>query len=119
MPDGSVSTVFTLRPDQQLAILQIARHVNGGRFGSPYKWFALFHSFFVEPPIAADVLDDNDSYFKFNLDTINLFNLVRWEDNRTRRGLYRQAYDLLRKTTDNHGNAHFNMIDRALNGADA
>ncbi len=79
-----------------------------------------FHSFFVEPPIATDVIDDkNDSYFKFNLDTINLFSLIRWEDNRTRRGLYRQAYDLLRKTTDHHGNAHFNMIDRALNGADA
>src|SRR5207342_49638 len=28
-------------------------------------------------------------------------------------------YDLLRRTTDDHGNAHFNMIDRALKGPDA
>jgi hypothetical protein len=29
------------------------------------------------------------------------------------------AYDTLRNTTQQHGNAHFNMIDRALKGLDS
>ena len=30
-----------------------------------------------------------------------------------------QTYDILRRTTDDHFNAHFNMIDRALKGPNA
>jgi hypothetical protein len=29
-----------------------------------------------------------------------------------------QTYDILRRTTDDHVNAHFNMIDRSLKGPD-
>ena len=58
---------------------------------------------------------DNNSYFKFNLDSINLFNLIRLESS-SFKGIYRQAYDILRRHTDDHKNAFFNMIDRALNG---
>ena len=29
---------------------------------------------------------------------------------------YRKTYDVLRNTTDDHQNAHFNMIDYAING---
>ena len=35
------------------------------------------------------------------------------------RANYMQVYNVLRRTTGDHGNAHFNMIDRALKGADA
>jgi hypothetical protein len=70
----------------------------------------------VITPIAFEVLDDHNSYFKFNLDTINLFNLIRLEDRRSLRARYQFAYNVLRRTTDDHGNAHFNMIDRALKG---
>jgi uncharacterized protein (TIGR03437 family) len=60
------------------------------------------------------VLSD-DSYFKFNLDTINLYTLIHLESSSFGE-IYRKAYDILRNHTDDHRNAVFNMIDRALNG---
>jgi hypothetical protein len=66
-----------------------------------------------------DLLDDHSSYFKFNLDTINLYNLIRLEGNVIFKANYTQVYNVLRRTTDDHGNAHFNMIDRGLKGADS
>ena len=67
-----------------------------------------------------EVLDTHGSYFKFNLAAINLYNLVRLEEPRSRYlRHYRHAYGILRSAVRSHGNAHFNMIDRELNGADA
>ncbi len=119
MPDGSISTIFTGHPDQRLSFLQVGRRVNSDRFGSAYSWHRFFHSAGVGAPISFDVLDDHNSYFKFNLDTINLFNLIRLESSSYYRDRYLRAYNVLRRTTDDHGNAHFNMIDRALKGADS
>jgi hypothetical protein len=119
MPDGKFSTTFTLRPDQQLSILAIGRHILPSRYGSDYADFATFHFFLVPTPISIEVLDVYDSYFKFNLDTVTLYNLIRLENNPARRDTYWGAYDLLRKTLDDHQNAHFNMIDYALKGANA
>jgi len=118
MPDGCVGTTFAIRPDQQLALLAIARHMDT-RFGSAYREMRLSVGLLVPVPVAADVLQDHDSYFKFNLDTINLFSLVRLEENAFWRARHLKAYEVLRRTTDDHGNPHFNMIDRALKGADA
>jgi hypothetical protein len=36
MPDGRISTTFLQRPDQQLALLQIGRHLNPGEFELEY-----------------------------------------------------------------------------------
>jgi hypothetical protein len=119
MPDGSISTVFTGHPDQRLCFLRIGSLVNPGRFISEYSRERSRSSHLVSVPIAFDVLDDHTSYFKFNLDTINLYNLVRLETNNRYRARYISAYNLLRRTTDDHGNAHFNMIDRALKGTNA
>ena len=114
MPNGAVSTTFVGRADQQLSLLQVGRHVNSRRFSTTYD----LHRFFLAPeaivPISVEVLDDN-SYFKFNIDSINLFNLIRLERS-SFGGIYREAYSVLRRHTDDHGNAFFNMIDRALNG---
>jgi hypothetical protein len=94
--------------------------VNPARFSSAYSNTAFWESGSVWVPIGTEVLDDHGSYFKFNLDTINLYNLIRLEPAGTNyRGRYEDAYTLLRRTTDDHGNAHFNMIDRALKGPDA
>ena len=117
MPDGSISTAFSLNPDKRLSLLSVGRHVNPDRFNSDYKWERFFHSAAVGLPIAYDVLDDHNSYYKFNLDTISLYHLIRLEGNKSYRKQFTAAYDLLRRTTDDHGNAHFNMIDRALKGA--
>jgi hypothetical protein len=42
MPDGSVSTTFVGRPDQQLSLLQVGRQVNPGRFSTTYDAYRLF-----------------------------------------------------------------------------
>jgi uncharacterized protein (TIGR03437 family) len=114
LPNGSISTTFINRPDQQLAFLQLARHVNPDQFSTSYDISRVLLSPGVIAPISLEVLSD-DSYFKFNLDTINLYTLIHLESSSFGE-IYRKAYDVLRNHTDDHGNAVFNMIDRALNG---
>jgi hypothetical protein len=118
MPDHSISTTFIQRPDQQFTLLQIGRHFNS-KFSSTYKNETLFGAFTVIAPISLEVTDPRGSYYKFNLDTINLYHLVTLEDSSFRKLFYKKAYDILRNTTDDHINAHFNMIDRAINGPNA
>jgi hypothetical protein len=119
MPDGSVSTTFIIRPDEQLGLLQLGRHLNPTQFSSAYKNLAGLGSFLAIAPVSIESQDDRSSYFKFNLDAINLFGLIRLETDATLRGRYQTAYNFFRNATKNHMNAHFNMIDRALNGPDA
>jgi hypothetical protein len=114
MPDGSISTTFIGREDQELSFMQLGRHVNSSRFSTSYDLNRFFLSPLVIAPISIEVLDNN-SYFKFNLDSINLFNLIRLESS-SFKGIYKQAYNILRRHTDDQKNAFFNMIDRALNG---
>jgi uncharacterized protein (TIGR03437 family) len=117
MPDGSVSTVFLDRPDQILSFLQVGRHVNSDHFSFQYDVQRLLLSAATMVPIAFDTTSDS-SYFKFNLDYINLYNLVRLESSDFQ-AIYGQAYGILRNHTAGHQNAFFNLIDRGLNGADA
>jgi hypothetical protein len=119
MPDGSISTTFLARPDQQLSLLQVGRQVNPGTFGSQYQSTASFGSLLSIAPVALEAQDDRDSYFKFNLDAINLFDLIRLENNASFRANYRSAYGFFRDATKSHLNAHFNMIDRGINGPDS
>jgi hypothetical protein len=119
MPDGSSSTSFLPRDDQILSLLQVGRQVNPQRFDSRYRNERFWRSLGVIVPITFDVLDDHNSYFKFNLDVIALYNLIRLEGPGADRDRYVDAYDVVRRTIDDHGNAHFNMIDRALKGPDA
>jgi hypothetical protein len=118
-PGGALVTTFSGRPEQQLMMLAVGRHILPDRFASDYTNFATFHFFLVAPPISLDTLDVFNSYFKFNLNTVSLYNLIRLENNPTRRAAYENAYDIQRRTTDGHQNAHFNMIDHALRGPDA
>ena len=119
MPNGQISTVFLQRPDQQLAFIQIAKQADSGKFGTASKLLRLKLSAVILAPIAYEVLDDHHSYFKFNLDTVNMYSLLHFEGSGTAyTPLYRKAYDVLRRTTDDHRNAHFNMIDRAIKGPD-
>lgn len=119
MPDGSPSTTFIHRPDQQLALLKLGRRANAGRFENVYKALANSASFAVIVPISTEVRDPYDSYFKFNLDYIGFWSLLTSGDNALIRANYKRAYDVLRRTTDDHGNAHFNLMDRAINGPNA
>jgi len=118
MPDFSISTVFWGRADQQLSFLAVGRLVNPARFEDDYTNFRAAFALEVLAPIAIESLDDYSSYFKFNLDEINLYNLIRLEDTKRNRKRYMKAYRILRSTIANHDNAHFNVIDRALTGPD-
>jgi hypothetical protein len=132
MPDGSFSTTFLGRPDQQLTLLQIGRHVNPERFELIYQTHRAAHMANVATPMAVECQDPHGSYFKFNLNHINLFNLIRLETDVATRATYMIAFDVLRGCTagrqppppgqpnnPDHQNAHFNMIERSLQGANA
>src|SRR5262249_49859252 len=77
MPSGAISTVFWGRDDQQLSFLQVGRWVNPERFEELYKEKRRAAAASMSLPIALEALDENGSYFKFNIDYINLYNLIR------------------------------------------
>jgi hypothetical protein len=116
MPDGTLSTTFVGRPDQQLAFLQIGRMVNPERFSRPYQEVRAVFGKFVKIPIDLEATDPHGSYFKFNLDHINLVHLLRLEEDSEYLPTYRAAFNKLRETVVTHDNPHFNMIARVVDG---
>lgn len=117
MPNGKIVTTFIARTDQQLALLKLGRRVNS-KFATAYKTLSTFSAAATVPPIALEVTDPYSSYFKFNLDHITFWSLLTSSDSSWVRVFYKRAFDLLRNTTDDHQNAFFNMVDRAINGPD-
>ena len=117
MPDGKIGTTFlAVAPHEILAMLKVARHMNPKDFPKGFleSAFEDLQSATVSAPIKVDVQGDS-SYFKFNLDYMTLYNLVRLDGGSGNTG----AYQILRDHTAAHQNAFFNMIDRALKGANA
>lgn len=119
MPNGQISSTFIGRFDQQLALLQLGRAVNPERFGAVYADFRDQNANLVSVPILIDCTDPHESYFKFNLAYITMYTLLTREEEGPARRAYLTAYRILRATTRSHGNAHFNLIDRAIDGPDA
>jgi uncharacterized protein (TIGR03437 family) len=105
-PNDDISNTFVTRPEELQMLLQVARHVNpSNNVSGP---------FFVPPTdtgARADV-GTNTSYFKFNLDYMSFYNLVRLQDINDNRA----AYKIVRDYTASHQNAFFNIVDRALQG---
>ena len=117
MPDGQISTTFIGRADQQLSLLQVGRRVHPERFTAVYLAHRTALAAEVPLPITGECFDPHNSYFKFNLDHINLFNLIRLEEPLSPAlPFYMQAFTTLRECTGSHQNAHFNMIDRGVRG---
>ena len=90
-------------------LIQVTRHVNPAS--------SISEPAFVPPvslAVRVDVLSLS-SYYKFNLDYMTFYNLLRLEDNSDNRG----AYQLVRNFTASHQNAFFDTVDGALNGPDA
>jgi hypothetical protein len=114
MPGNRISTTFLGRADQRLALLKLGRRTNPSKFAWDYK----IESAIVAPETIAiagfETLDDHNAYFKFNLEHITYYCLLTGGDNSWVRLNYGKAFDLIRKTTDDHGNAFFNMIERAI-----
>ena len=113
-PDGDVSNSFLIRPDEMLAILQVARHVNPSKFSDTYDLQNFLFGDTVPVPLAVDVASD-DSYFKFNLAYMTFYNLLRLGSQDS----YQAGYDLLRGHTAPQQNAFFDVIDRALSSPNA
>ena len=105
-PDDDITTTFELRPESLQMLVQVARHVNPSNSISGPFWV---------PPVEAAVLVDvrsNSSYFKFNLDYMSLYNLIRLLNNSNNQ----RAYKIVRDHTASHQNAFFDVVDRALRG---
>ena len=115
MPDGSGSTSFLLRPDEQLSLLLIGEHVNGGAFGDIYSGLSNALSPTVPVPVGVDCTNQTSSYYKFNLDYLTFYSLMRMGSGYSH-FWYGLAFDELTSTTASHQNAHFNMIKFAING---
>jgi hypothetical protein len=118
LPGPTISTTFLIRPDEQLALLLVGKHMNGAGFSSMYSGESNAISISVPVAIGVDCIDHYDSYFKFNLDYIDFYTLMRLGSGFSKLW-YDAAYDELRATTSGDQNAHFNMIDRAINGPNA
>jgi uncharacterized protein (TIGR03437 family) len=90
-------------------LLQVARHVNpSNTISGPLIVLP------VETAVLVDV-QSNSSYYKFNLDYMTFYNLVRLQNNSDNQG----AYQIVRDYTASHQNAFFDIVDRALAGANA
>ena len=105
-PNDDIANTFVLRPEELQMLLDVARHVNpSNKVSGPL----------LVPPIDAGVDFDvasNSSYFKFNLDFMSFYNLVRIGNDSS----FLHAYQIVRNYTASHQNAFFDMIDRALQG---
>lgn len=116
MPSGQVSTVFWLRPDQQLAILQVARQVHPERFAAIYA-DRRRSAAGLETIMSVEAQNEHDSYFKFNLAATTWYTLIRLEEpGSPKLDSYLEAYRRFRSAVQGHGNLFFNVIDRALQG---
>lgn len=108
-PNDAISNTFELRPEEWQMLLQVARHVNPFiSIGAP--------SLVLQVGLGAEFdIQSNSSYFKFNLDYMSFYNLVRLQDNQNNRG----AYQIVRDYTALHQNAFFDIVDRVLEGPNA
>ncbi|MEO8127627.1 MAG: hypothetical protein ABJF23_19070 [Bryobacteraceae bacterium] len=108
-PNDDIGNTFQTRPEQLQMLLQVTRHVDPSNTVSG--------PFIVLPTRTGVTFDVQslDSYFKFNLDYLTFYNLVRIQDN----GDNRDAYQIVRNYTASHQNPFFNLVDRALRGPDA
>ena len=88
--------------------------MNPSTFSTDYQINKLLLAVGVLAPIAVDAASDS-SYFKFNLDYISFYNLIRLESGSSK-SIYQAAYQVLRDATASHQNAMFDLIDRGLNG---
>jgi hypothetical protein len=108
-PNNDISNTFLLRPEETQMLLAVAHHMNpNDGISGP----------FVEIPFDSAVSFDtlsNDSYFKFNLDYMTFYNLMRLQNNGQNKG----AYQIIRNYTASHQNAFFDIVDWSINGADA
>jgi uncharacterized protein (TIGR03437 family) len=105
-PNDDVSNTFVVRPEELQMLVQVARHVNPTNSINGPSLLPVYAG------VAVDV-QSNSSYFKFNLDYMSFYNLVRLQNNSDNQA----AYQIVRAYTASHQNAFFDIVDAALAGA--
>lgn len=109
---------FNLYPHHKLSILQLAKHVNAAKYSAEYEQVRKHQSWLMSWSIWWDVTHLREHYYLLNLDFLFFYTLIRYEQETDVRDKYLAQYAKLTDATVGHGNAQFNMIDRALNGPD-
>jgi uncharacterized protein (TIGR03437 family) len=108
-PNNEILNTFQLRPEELQMLLQVVQHVNpANAVNGPPPFLP------IDAAVSFDILGIG-SYFKFNLDYMSFYNLIRLQSNADNRA----AYQIARDFTASHQNAFFDIIDRAVNGPDA
>ncbi|HEX3944703.1 MAG TPA: hypothetical protein VHW69_11510, partial [Rhizomicrobium sp.] len=108
-PNDSISNTFQIRPEQLQMLLVATNHMNpSSGISGPLLTLP------ISVGVMIDVLDLG-SYFKFNLDHMTFYNLIRLEDNSSNRS----AYQTIRNFTAGHQNPFFDLVDRGINGSNA
>ncbi|MEQ1876014.1 MAG: hypothetical protein ABL958_05165 [Bdellovibrionia bacterium] len=79
-PDGSIRTTFVQMPQQQLSILQVARHVNPAKFAAEYEKLRSTSATKTWLPMFIEGMSKTLSYYKFNLNHEYMYNLMRLEE---------------------------------------
>jgi hypothetical protein len=118
-PDGYISTTFWGRAEQQLMILKLVRRLDEDHFTGNYRSMSLTLAPQTIVPISLEVREPYTSYFKFNLNHLSMYGLLTSGDNSYVRSNYEAAWNVLRRTTDDHRNAFFDLIAHAIDGPDA
>ncbi len=97
--------------------MNVARTVNPEKFGARYESMRSSSAKNTYLPMVFEGTDVEGSYFKWNVNVLYLYNLVRLEESNSPYMVhYQKAYKTFYDITKDHMNAHFNMIDRALMG---
>lgn len=117
-PNGSITTTFWGRAEQQLMILKLVRRLDEDHFTGNYRSMSWTLAPETIVPISLEVQAPYTSYFKFNLDYLSMYGLLTSGDNSYLRANYEKAWDILRRTTDDHQNAFFDLIAHAVDGPD-
>jgi hypothetical protein len=115
MPGGESRTKFEFQPDEQLALLAVARRLKPDEFSAAYARYAWMAPL-VTAGVVAKTLDRHHNYYKFQLAAIDLYDLIRLEDSSARRACYRAAFRALEVAVPAEGNPFLAMLERAVDG---
>jgi uncharacterized protein (TIGR03437 family) len=113
-PSDDITISFLTRPEQGQMMIDTTRHVNpGDNISGPFAWPVP-----MTGSLSPTALESNNlgSYFKFNLDYMTFYNLVRYNPTNSD---YLGTYVDVRNYTATHQNPYFDIIDHALRGANS
>ena len=118
------SPLFIITPTAQMEMTQAAYHVVTEAPGHPdtTKWQLLWDTELVTlTPFFAfshllDATAPYDSYYKWNLEHLIAYNLIRQAPNVVGQTVFKQAFSVMDASTNNDINAHFEAVSYAITG---